>query len=255
MSNKDFYCDKLRVRAFKTRREMGDCAGSEISECIIKLLKEKDSLNVMFAAAPSQNETLERLVADTRIDWSRINAFHMDEYIGLDPENPAGFRLFLKRAIFDKKNFRSVNLLNGNADDPEGEAKRYSSLLKRNPLDICVLGIGENGHIAFNDPPVADFNDKQFVKIVKLEERCRLQQVHDGCFEKIDDVPTHALSVTIPGLTQARYMFCSVPAKTKAEAVYKLVHDPISTACPATIMRRHDNAYLYLDADSASLLD
>ena len=247
---KDFYCDKLHVRVFDSRRAMGDCAGSEAVACIKELLKEKETLNVMFAAAPSQNETLEALCADTDIDWSRINAFHMDEYVGLDASHPAGFRNFLKRAIFDAKPFRTVNLLNGNADDPEEEAKRYDQLLRDNPLDVCILGVGENGHVAFNDPPVADFNDPKMVKIVELEEVCRQQQVHDGCFEELSQVPTHALSVTVPGLMQAKHLFCSVPAKTKAEAIRHMINDEISEKCPATILRQQDDARLYTDADA-----
>lgn len=250
---KDFKCDKLRVRVFETRKEMGDCAGSEAAAKIKELLAEKESINVMFAAAPSQNETLACLVADKDIDWTRVNAFHMDEYIGLDEKHPAGFRNFLRRAIFDIKPFKSVNLLNGNASDPEQEALRYSKLLKDNKLDICILGIGENGHIAFNDPPVADFDDKEYVKVVQLESRCRQQQVNDGCFDKIDEVPTHALSVTIPGLCSAQWMYCSVPAPTKAEAVYHVVNDSeISTKCPATILRLQEHAFLYTDRDAAA---
>ena len=251
---KDFYCDKLHVRVFDTRKAMGDCAGSEAAFWLKKLLAEKETINVMFAAAPSQNETLAALVEDPDIDWSRVNAFHMDEYVGLDEKHPAGFRNFLKRAIFDLKPFKSVNLLNGNAEDPEAEAARYDKLLRENPLDVCILGVGENGHIAFNDPPVADFNDPKYVKVVELEERCRVQQVNDGCFEKVELVPTHALSVTIPGLTAAETMFCSVPAATKAEAIGHMMKDDITTACPATILRLHAGARLYTDADAAKYI-
>lgn len=247
---KDFYCNNLRVRVFSTRGEMGVCAGTEAALKIKELLAVKETINVMFAAAPSQNETLQAIVADPDIDWTRVNAFHMDEYVGLDEKHPAGFRNFLNRAIFDGKPFRTVNLLNGNAADPDAEAARYSQLLQENPLDVCILGIGENGHIAFNDPPVADFNDPKLVKVVKLEHRCRQQQVNDGCFEVIDQVPTHALSVTIPGMCSAAWMYCSVPAATKAEAVYNVIHGEVSTSCPATILRKQPHAFLYTDADA-----
>ena len=251
---KDFYCDKLHVRVFDSRAAMGDCAGAEASACLKKLLAEKETINVMFAAAPSQNETLAALIADPDIDWARVNAFHMDEYVGLDEAHPAGFRNFLRRAIFDLKPFKSINLLNGNAADAEAEAARYDKLLRENPLDVCILGVGENGHIAFNDPPVADFEDPKYVKVVELEERCRVQQVNDGCFEKVELVPTHALSVTIPGLVQAKHMFCSVPAPTKAEAIKHMINDDITTACPATILRRHDDTKLYVDADAGKYI-
>ncbi|MDO4982987.1 MAG: glucosamine-6-phosphate deaminase [Eubacteriales bacterium] len=247
---KDFYCDKLRVRVFDSRKAMGDCAGAEAAECIKKLLAEKETVNVMFAAAPSQNETLAKICADPDIDWTRINAYHMDEYVGLDPTHPAGFRNYLRRTIFDAKPFKSVNLINGNADDPDAEAMRYDRLLRENPIDVCILGVGENGHIAFNDPPVADFNDPRFVKVVELEQRCRVQQVNDGCFDRVELVPTHALSVTITGMCNAKHMFCSVPAATKAEAITHLVNDEITTACPATILRLHNSAFLYTDADA-----
>lgn len=251
---KDFYANKLRVRVFDSRKAMGDAAGVEAARCIKELLSKKKVVNVMFAAAPSQNETLAALVEDPDIDWSRINAFHMDEYVGLDESHPAGFRNFLRRAIFDSKPFRSVNLLNGNAEDPEKEAVRYHELLAAHPLDVCILGIGENGHIAFNDPPVADFEDKMYVKVVELEQICRMQQVHDGCFASLEQVPTHALSVTIPGLCAARYMFCSVPAATKAEAVKHTVEDPVSTACPATVLKEQEHACLYTDRDAGKYL-
>jgi len=251
---KDFMAGSLRVRVFDSRRAMGECAGGDAAEYIKRLLAEKDEINVLFAAAPSQNETLAALCADGDIDWSRVNAFHMDEYVGLDPQHPAGFRNFLRRAIFDKFAFRSVNLLDGNAGDPEKAAREYDALLRAHPLDACLMGIGENGHIAFNDPPVADFDDPVLVKVVKLEERCRMQQVHDGCFDRIEEVPTHALSATIPALMHAKRLFCSVPAATKAEAVRDTVNAEISTACPATIMRRHPAADMYLDRDSAKYI-
>lgn len=247
---KEFNVDKLKVKVFETRNEMGKCAGDEIAAYMQELLKEKEFINVMFAAAPSQNETLETLCCH-EIPWNRVNAFHMDEYIGLDEDHPAGFRNFLKRAIFDKYEFHSVNLLNGNAADVEQAMKDYEELLKENPLDICILGIGENGHIAFNDPSVADFNDSSAVKKVELEEKCRMQQVHDGCFVELSAVPTHAITVTIPALAAAKRMFCSVPGETKADAVKSLAEGQIGESCPATVMRSHASAVLYLDADSA----
>ena len=245
--------DKLKIYAYDTRNEMGAAAGEDAIEAIKKAIAFNGFANVLFAAAPSQNEVLET-VCSSDIDWSKVNAFHMDEYIGLDPSHSAGFRNFLKRAIFDKFKFKSVNLLNGNAPDIEKETDRYSQLLKDNPLDVCLMGIGENGHIAFNDPPVADFNDTRLVKAVKLDDKCRNQQVHDGCFSSLSEVPTHALTVTVPGIMAAKHLVCSVPSKTKAEAVRHLVNDEITTKCPCTIMRRHSSANMYVDKDAASLI-
>ena len=250
---KDFKVDALRVRVFSSRNEMGQCAGLEAAKAINDVIAKKGFANVMFAAAPSQNETLATLCAQN-VDWSKVNAFHMDEYVGLDPKHPAGFRNFLKAAIFDKFAFKSVNLINGNASNLEDELARYTDLLKKYPLDVCLCGVGENGHIAFNDPSVADFKDSALIKIVKLEEKCRMQQVHYGCFNDISEVPTHAFTVTIPGMTSSDCMLCTVPAITKAEASKHMLNDEVSEACPATILRQHKDARLYLDPDSASLL-
>ena len=252
---KEFQKDKLKVKIYDTRDEMGKASSCDVAEAIKGLLSEKDEINMIFAAAPSQNDMLYHLCERDDIEWERINAFHMDEYIGLNPDAPQCFSNFLKRYIFDLKPFKSVNLINPGAADAESEAKRYAELLKEHPVDIVCMGIGENGHIAFNDPHVADFNDKCAVKVVSLDEMCRNQQVNDGCFEKIDDVPKYALTLTIPTLVSAKYNFCVVPAKTKAVAVKNTVFGEISEECPATALRIKDNAVLYCDADSSSLIE
>ena len=246
--------DKLVVEIYDTRAEMGKAAGNMAAEKIRDCLAEKDAVNVIFAAAPSQNEMLETLVAASGIDWSRVNAFHMDEYIGLSKDAPQGFGNFLKERIFAKLPFKSVNYINCSADDIDAECQRYSSLLKEYPVDVVLLGIGENGHIAFNDPHVADFNDVNTVKAVELDDVCRNQQVNDGCFDSIEKVPKYALTLTIPTLFSANHMVCTVPAATKAWAVDKTVNGEIGEQCPATIMRRHESAVMYCDADSGSKL-
>lgn len=246
--------DKLKVMIFETRTEMGNKAGSDIAECIKKLLNEKEEVNMIFAAAPSQNETLDALGKAEGIEWGRINAFHMDEYIGLAPDAPQGFGNFLKNAIFGKLPFKSVNYIYADGESTEETCARYEKLIKENPIDIVCLGIGENGHIAFNDPWVADFNDKETIKRVELDEVCRRQQVNDGCFAKLDYVPKYALTLTVPALFNADYLFCTVPAPTKADAVYKAVNSEINEALPATIMRRHNNAIMYCDKDSGAKL-
>jgi len=251
----NFMKDKLSVKVYETRDEMGKGAAADVAACIKKLLAEKDEINMIFAAAPSQNDMLYHLCEYEDIDWSRINAFHMDEYIGLDSNAPQCFSNFLKKYIFDLKPFRSVNLIDAGATDAEAECERYTKLLKEHPVDIVCMGIGENGHIAFNDPHVAEFNDAKAVKVVELDEVCRMQQVNDGCFAKLDDVPKCALTLTIPTLMSADYHFCVVPAPTKAQAVKRTVTGDISEECPATILRNADNAIMYCDADSSSLLD
>lgn len=247
--------EMLTVKIFPSREKMGKEAAKDVSETIGKLLEAKDEINMIFAAAPSQNDFTKELLSDKFIKWERINAFHMDEYIGLSKDAPQGFGNFLKEKLFAHLPFKSVHYLNGTAADAEQECKRYSSLLMQYPVDIVCLGIGENGHIAFNDPPVADFRDAEIVKVVELEQACRQQQVNDKCFASIDLVPRKALTVTIPALLKAKYMFCIVPSALKAPAVYKTLKGEISEKCPATILRTKKDAVLYLDEDSASLLN
>ena len=251
---KTFKKDKLTVEIYENRRLMGEAAARDIKAKIAELLSQKSEINMIFAAAPSQNDVLKSLVEDKEIEWNRVNAYHMDEYIGLDKDAPQGFGNFLKEHIFGLVPFKSVNYIDITTDNPEAEAERYGKLLKENPTDIVIMGIGENGHIAFNDPPVADFHDERWVKPVKLDEVCRQQQVNDGCFASLDKVPTHAMTLTVPTLVKAPYLFCIVPAPTKAKAVYETLNGSIDEHCPASVLRTHSNAKLYLDNESSKLL-
>lgn len=250
-----FYKEKLAVEIFTSRDEMGKKVAEDVSYIIKELLSQKSEVNIIFAAAPSQEEMLHYLKADLTIDWSSINAFHMDEYIGIDQDAPQGFGNFLKDRLFSKVPFKTVNYLNGKAVDAEKECARYAILLEELKVDIVCLGIGENGHIAFNDPLVADFNDPKAVKVVELDDVCRQQQVNENCFSAIEQVPTHAFTVTIPSLLKADYMFCTVPARNKAIAVKHTLYDDVTEDCPATILRTKDNAKLYLDNQSSSLIN
>lgn len=189
-----FKADKLTVKIMSNRTEMGEVAVSDIVAVIKEALSKKAEINMIFAAEPSQNDVLKALV-ESDVEWNRVNAFHMDEYIGLDKSAPQGFGNFLVNHIFGKVPFKSVNLIDCSAVNPEAECERYEKLLAENPVDIIVLGIGENGHIAFNDPWVADFKDTKKVKTVLLDEVCRQQQVNDGCFASIDLVPNSAINV------------------------------------------------------------
>ena len=245
--------DNLTVKKFETRAEMGAVAAADITAAINALLAKKTEINMIFAAAPSQNDVLQSLV-ESNVDWNRVNAFHMDEYIGLPRTAPQGFGNFLVDHIFGKVPFKSVNLINCAAEDAQAECDRYEAMLKANPVDIIILGIGENGHIAFNDPWVANFNDDRLVKIVELDDVCRQQQVNDGCFATIGDVPKTAMTLTCPVFIQAPQLFCIVPAITKAKAVKRTLEGAINEECPATVLRNHPDAVLYLDAASASLL-
>ena len=250
---REFTADKLTVKIMPNRTEMGEVAASDIVAAIKDALSKKDEINMIFAAAPSQNDVLKSLV-ESDVEWNRINAFHMDEYIGLDKSAPQGFGNFLMEHIFSKVSFKSVNLIDCSASEPEAECERYAKLLEENPVDIIIMGIGENGHIAFNDPWVADFKDTKKVKPVLLDGVCRQQQVNDGCFASIDLVPKSAITLTCPVFMEAPQLFCIVPAITKANAIRNTVYAEVNEECPATVLRQHPAAVLYLDADSASLL-
>lgn len=241
------------VKNLPTRDDMGRVAAEDLGALVQELQKKQEWVNMIFAAAPSQLDFLKCFVEDKRVDFTHIRAFHMDEYIGLKQDAPQGFANFLKRHLFELAPFGEVYTLDS-TNEPNNECTRYTELLKTYPVDIVVMGIGENGHIAFNDPHEADFNDPAMVKIVSLDEMCRQQQVNDKCFDAIEEVPTHALTLTCPTLANAKYHFCIVPTKLKAQAVYNTVCGPVTHDCPATVLRLCKHANLYLDNDSASML-
>lgn len=246
-----FIKDKLHVQVYGNRKALGIAAAHTIGDRITELMNIKREINIIFASAPSQNEFLDELVT-MKIDWSRIRAFHMDEYIGLDPDAPQGFGNYLKRKLFSKVECRRVYYLNGCAADAAEECARYARLLEKHPVDIVCLGIGENTHLAFNDPPVANFKDPQAVKVVELDMACRMQQIHDGCFARIEEVPTHALTITIPALLEATNAYAIVPGERKANAIERTINADIETKYPSTILRKHPHALLFIDLDSAS---
>lgn len=245
-----FEVDKMKVKVYATRDAMGEAAAKEVARHVDQILAEQEWARMIFAAAVSQNEFLAHLCRAEDINWDRVEAFHMDEYVGLPDDAPQRFGNFLKEHLFDCVQPGRVEYIDGTAPDLEAECARYATLLAERPVDIVCAGIGENGHMAFNDPHVADFQDPKTVKVVELDRTCRIQQVHDGAFSTLDDVPTHALTLTMPALMRARWIHCVVPGPTKREAVRKTIEGPISTECPATIMRRHDHAVLYLDAEA-----
>ncbi len=244
--------DNLPVRVFDTREEMGKAAAKDAAERIRNIIAKNGVANVVFAAAPSQNELIEELLR-LDIDWSKVRGFHQDEYIGIDEKEPAGFGNFLRRAIFDRVKFMELHYLLCRPEEAQAKCGEYTELLKQYPADLIFLGVGENGHLAFNDPPVADFEDPKAIKVVALDDACRRQQVNDGCFEKFEDVPAQAMSLTMSFIRAVPEAICVVPTIRKAEAVEQALRGKISTDCPASILRRLDNAALYLDRDSASL--
>lgn len=239
---KEMQVDGLLVQIYEDRADMGAAAARMAADAMKQLLQEQEFINVIFAAAPSQNEMLAGLV-NSDVDFSRVRAFHMDEYIGLSEDAPQRFSRYLDDHIFGLLPFKEIHYMSREED-------RYEELLKQYPPDITLMGIGENGHIAFNDPHVADFQDPRLVKTVPLDKRCRMQQVHDGCFEKLEDVPETAVTLTIPALMAANRVICAVPGGSKREAVTRTVTGEISEECPATVMRRHGNSVLLCDVDS-----
>lgn len=247
--------DPMQVAGFKVltsanRADMGRAAANDVAEHLRQLLAKQDCVRMIFAAAPSQSEILAELARAPGIDWSRVEAFHMDEYVGLAPDAPQRFAKWLEGAIFSKLPFAATFPIIPEPD-ADAAANAYAAALNKAPIDIVCLGIGVNGHIAFNDPPVADFSDPLDVKSVELDEVCRQQQVDDKCFACFDDVPTHALTLTIPRLLRANALFCVVPGAQKRDAVLATLNGPITTQCPASILRGHQNCTLYLDNESA----
>lgn len=243
--------ENLPVYIYETREEMGAAAAKDTAKRINEIITRRGEANVIFAAAPSQNELLEGLL-HSDVDWSKVRGFHQDEYIGISAEEPAGFGCFLRRAIFDRVQFKELHFLLCAPDEAEEKCREYTELLKQYPADLIFLGIGENGHLAFNDPSVADFNDPAVIKIVELDDVCRQQQVNDGCFAKLEDVPKRAMSLSMSYLMSVPEAICVVPTNRKARAVKNALYGPEETACPASILREHKNAALYLDRDSAS---
>jgi glucosamine-6-phosphate deaminase len=249
--------EQLRVFVFDDRPALGHAAAHAAAEALAKRQAEAGVANVVFAAAPSQNELLAGLIAGPTVDWSRVRAFHMDEYLGLDADHPASFRRYLNEHLFRIVGLTDdrLHLIPGEeADRPLRTCLAYEDLLLAHPTDVVCAGIGENGHLAFNDPPVADFLDPVLVKVVRLDHACREQQVHDACFDSIDEVPTHAYTLTVPALLRASSLFVVVPGPRKAEAVLNTLKGPYAESCPASALRRHPGARLYLDRESARLV-
>jgi glucosamine-6-phosphate deaminase len=240
------------VRVAESRAAMANQAAAAVADEIRACLQRQSGVRMMFAAAPSQAEMLAVLSVEKDIDWTRITAFHMDEYLGLSPDSPQRFGSWLRRAIFDRLPFRTVHLIEPD-DDAEQTAASYAAKLNEAPIDIVCCGIGVNGHLAFNDPP-CEFNDPLTVKIVNLDAQCRRQQIDDQCFATLAEVPTQALTVTVPALLACRAIFCTVPGHSKRDAVRRALLEPIDPSCPASALRRHQRCTIYLDHDSASEL-
>lgn len=252
--SKTFTADALPVRVYASQADLARDAAEAVRQYMQQVIREHGRAFAILASAASQEKFLDALTALDGIEWSKITLFHMDEYLGITRDHPASFRRFLRERVEQRVHPHAFHCIEGEAQEPLKEIARYASLLKAHPIDLCCLGIGENGHIAFNDPPVADFHDPQVIKLVQLDLKCRQQQVGEGAFPNLDAVPKFAYTLTIPELCAAKKMVCIVPERRKAEAVRDALKGPITTACPASILRKHSQCTLYLDADSASLL-
>ena len=234
-----------------TKLELGKVAAIQGAELIKKAIAANGKANIIVATGASQFEMLEELVrAD--IDWSVVTAFHLDEYIGLPFSHPASFRKYLKERFADQLNLKDFNYVNGEID-PEGECKRLENIIAQHPIDVAFVGIGENGHLAFNDPP-ADFDTEAAYLVVNLDQECRLQQMGEGWFPTFEDVPKQAISMSIRQIMKSKAIICSVPDLRKAKAVKNTVEREVSNFIPASILKNHSAAWLYLDPDSASML-
>jgi glucosamine-6-phosphate deaminase len=252
---KRYKVGNLKIEVHPTRKAAGAAAADAVAQGLIQLAQTQDLIGVIFATGASQIETLDALTGMADLPWNKIRGFHMDEYLGIAPDHPASFRRYLRERLTGKVKMKSFLEMDGSTDDPERTCREYAEELRSADPRLCLLGIGENGHLAFNDPPVADFNDPVDAKIVQLDSACRQQQTAEGWFSSVEDVPQYALTLTIPTLLRVPRLIASVPGKRKAHIVRRALTEPISTACPATVLRNHPDATVYLDLESAAELD
>lgn len=239
---------------YATKQEMGIAAATSAAEAIKEAIENKGRANIILATGMSQIEMLKNLVTADGIDWPKVTMFHLDEYIALGPDHPASFRKFLKERFVDKvPGLKAVHFVNGDADDPQAECQRVGEIIAANPIDAALVGIGENGHLAFNDPP-ADFETEEPYIIVELDEKCRKQQLGEGWFDTLKQVPKQAISMSIRQIMKSKCLIVTVPDERKAEAVRNALEGQVTPMCPSSILQEHENCKIFLDAEAASLL-
>jgi glucosamine-6-phosphate deaminase len=251
---RQFTQDELPVLVFGNQEDLALHMTLAVRECLSDAIARQGSAAAILATGNSQIRFLKNLVAMGGVDWSKVTLFHMDEYLGIPATHPAGFRFYMKQRVESLLHPKAFHYLDGDCLLPLDECQRYTDLLAAQPIDLCCMGVGENGHIAFNDPPVARFDDPHRVKLVKLDDDCKMQQVKEGHFPSLEAVPPYALTLTIPALLAAKKVLCLAPEKRKAVPVRNLLQGPIATSCPASILRTAPQATLLIDTDSASLL-
>ena len=239
---------------YKTKDEMGAAAARTAANAIRRAIADKNQANIILATGVSQFETLGHLVVCDVVDWSKVTMFHLDEYIGLGPDHPASFRKYLQERFVNRiGELKAVHFVNGDAVDPAAECRRLGNLIRTHPTDVACLGIGENGHLAFNDPP-ADFETEESYIVVDLDERCRQQQLDEGWFESLHSVPSQALSMSISQILKSRSIIVTVPDRRKAEIVRNVLEGPVTPRCPGSILQKHENCSIFLDEPAVSLL-
>jgi len=251
---KTYTVDSLPVRVYANQPDMAADAALTVRDHLAAVIAQKGSAAAILATGNSQIKFLEEIIRLGGVDWSKVTLFHMDEYLGIDPKHKASFRCYMRERVESRLKPKAFHYLEGDCLEPIVECERYTALLNTQEIDLCCLGIGENGHIAFNDPPVANFKDERLVKLVQLDLACRQQQVNEGHFPGVDQMPLYALTLTIPALCRAKKMVCLCPEKRKARATKGTLQGPISTECPASYLRTQPQCTLYLDTDSSSLL-
>jgi glucosamine-6-phosphate deaminase len=249
-----FNVDALPVKIFADRAGLANFAANEVHAYLRDVLARQGKAAAILATGNSQIDFLRRLVALPGIDWKKITLFHMDEYLGISAEHKASFRKYLRERVETLVKPGAFHYIAGDAPLPLDECERYEALLTAQPIDLCCMGVGENGHLAFNDPPVANFRDKRLIKLVQLDDACKMQQVREGHFPNIETVPPFAYTLTIPGLFSAKKIVCIAPESRKAKAIKTALHGEISTACPASALRTQSHAVLLLDKESAAEL-
>lgn len=242
----------MKIIVCKDKRELGERAGKDGAELIRKALGARSEANLILATGASQFEMLTTLTKEPGIDWGKITCFHLDEYIALPESHPASFRKYLKERFASQVKVRAFHYINGEGD-AAAECRRVGELIQRRPIDVAFVGIGENGHLAFNDPP-ADFETEEPYLVVNLDEACRRQQMGEGWFKTLADVPKQAISMSVKQIMKAGAIICAVPDARKAPAVKKCMQGPVTPMAPSSIMQQHERAYVYLDPDSAKLL-
>jgi glucosamine-6-phosphate deaminase len=255
MDLKRFEVGSIKLEIHQDKKAAGEAAARAAAKALEQMNHDQDEISVIFATGASQLDMLRALTSMPDLPWKKVHGFHLDEYVGIAENHPASFRRYLRENLTERVPMAEFFEIDGSTSDPDRVRREYVQKLNAANPQLCLLGIGENGHLAFNDPPEANFHDPEAMKVVTLDRACRQQQLSEGWFERFEDVPERALTLTIPTLFKVPKLIVSVPGHRKAQSVRRTLEEPISTACPSTILRTHPDVTLYLDSESASQLN